>query len=179
MLKNTNTSYSIITRVLHWTISIMMIVIIACGFYMSDLEPSDDKWALYAAHKATGVVILALVLIRVVNRLMNIVPKLPDTVPTWQVKLSSGNILLLYLTMLLMPLSGLFGSLLGGYDVAVFGLFTIKALEQNKEISAKLWWIHHQCPWLLMFCIALHICGGLYHHFILKDNVLMRMIRGS
>lgn len=81
--------------------------------------------------------------------------------------------------MLIMPLSGLLGSITGGHDVSFFGLFDIPALSnQDKVFSNFCWSTHETCAYLLIACVILHISGALYHHFILKDNVLRRMMKG-
>jgi cytochrome b561 len=77
-----------------------------------------------------------------------------------------------------MPVSGSLMSLLGGHDINFFNLFTIKSFMQNKEIAKIFWNIHVYSAFALTATLILHILAALYHHFIRKDNVLMRMIRG-
>jgi cytochrome b561 len=178
VLQNTETSYGLFTKGIHWVLAAMIIGVTAVGFYMPSLPPSDDKWHLYGLHKATGVVILALVFLRIAVRLTNIQPKLPATTPTWIVKSANANIFLLYCLMLAQPLTGFLGSLMSGHDISVYGLFTIKAFGEYKAISTLLWQMHGIIPYALVALILVHIFGGLYHHFILRDNVLRRMFNG-
>lgn len=106
MIKNTSKSYGVMAKSLHWIMGLTIIGIIIAGFTMTSLDPSDQKWFIYAQHKALGIVILALIPLRILWRLLNPQPKLPKTTPNWQVKAANLNILFLYLCMLVMPFSG-------------------------------------------------------------------------
>ncbi len=179
MLKNTPTTIGLVARLLHWVMSILIISIIAVGFYMTDLPNSEDKWYIFGMHKSIGVLILALVVFRIIWRLVNLWPGPSKEIPKWQEFAANADIFLLYCMMLIMPLSGFLGSLIGGYDVSFFGLFTIKAIAHNKELSGYFWDLHNFVPWLLVAAIAVHFLAAMYHHFIMKDNVLGRMWRGE
>jgi len=82
----------------------------------------------------------------------------------------------LYLMMILMPLSGFLMSNLSGYPVPFYGLFTIDSLWQNKLVAGLSHEFHEIGGYIFALLIAGHILGGLFHHFILKDGVLKRMI---
>lgn len=79
--------------------------------------------------------------------------------------------------MFLMPISGVLMSILGGHEVNIFGLFTIPAAEEkNTSLAGFFYNLHGISAFSFVGLIALHIAAGLYHHFILKDNILKRMI---
>ena len=151
---------------------------IIVGFTMTSMEPSDDKWKIYDLHKATGVVVLTLVFFRFFWRLINAKVDLPADLPCWQKLASKITHYLLYVFMFLMPISGLLMSRFGGHEVNVFDLFTLAAFEKNIPVATFFHTTHEFSAWGLSGLIGLHICAGLYHHFIRKDNVFMRMIRG-
>lgn len=180
MIKNTLTSYGIVAKVLHWTLSVLIITLISVGFYMSSLPSSADKLRIISMHKATGIFVLSLVIIRVVWRLQNVQPELPKSLPALLATLAHANIFLLYFLMLTMPLSGSLGSLTAGYSISFFGLFTIPAFAVKYEaFSSICWLVHGICAWIFIAAIAAHIGAGLYHHFIRRDNVLSRMWSGN
>jgi cytochrome b561 len=179
MLKNTQTTIGLLARIIHWAMAIMVISIIGIGFYMTDLPNSDDKWFLYNMHKSTGLLILALLCFRIFWRFTNKWPVLPDNIPHYQKIASRLNIFLLYFLMFTMTISGSLGSLLSNHAISFFGLFTIPAILDNKEISRYLWDLHSIAPWILIAAITLHFIASLYHHLLLKDNVLRRMWLGK
>ena len=180
MSNNTPTTYGIAPRIFHWLIGIMMIGMFAVGYYMTNLlGPSDFKWTLYGLHKATGVILLALVSIRLAYRLSHKYPDLPKSVPTFQARLAKGNYFLLFLLMFSMPISGMLGSLYAGYEISVYGMFIISAFEKNAAISSLMWDIHIVGFYIFIISLAAHIGAALYHHFIVKDNLLSRMVSGK
>jgi cytochrome b561 len=179
MIKNTENSYGIISILLHWIVSFALIALISAGFYMTSLEPSEDKFAIYRIHKATGVIVFALVLFRIIWRLKNITPKLPDSTPDWQKAASKINIRVLYFIMITMPSSGLLMSLFSGREVSVFGLFTIPSLDKKPKLASLFNEIHDGFAVLLIITVILHISAAFYHHLVRKDNVLRRIIFGK
>lgn len=179
MLKNTANTYGSVSRFFHWLMSITIIIMLCVGFYMASLEPSDQKWEIYGMHKATGVIILALATLRLSWRFINIVPDLPKTMPRLQEIGYRFGIKLLYLCMFLMPSSGILMSLFSAKEISVYGMFTIKAFEANKDLAIIFNTIHVYSGIALACIIGLHVTMGLYHHFIAKDRLLMRMIVGK
>ena len=177
MLKNTSSSYGTITKLFHWLISIMVICLIIVGFTMANMDPSEQKSQIVAIHKATGVIVLSLVCLRLVWRLINVEVLLPVDLPSWQKAAARLNHYLLYVCMFLMPISGISMSLFAGYDINVFNIFTIQAFDRNIAIATLFYKTHQITAFGLVGLITLHILAALFHHFIRKDNVLIRMIR--
>lgn len=177
MLKNTNDSYGTIAKILHWSISILIITLLCVGFYIASLpDASTEKTNILGMHKATGILVLMLVLIRIIWRLSNIQPSLPSTIPNIFVKLANANILLLYCLMVAMPVSGASASLFSGHDISFYGLFTIKAFAEQSVVASYAWIAHETIAIVFIIAITAHIIGALYHHFILKDRVLRSML---
>ncbi|MES2214972.1 MAG: cytochrome b [Pseudomonadota bacterium] len=175
MLKNTETSYGLVAKAMHWVMAALIIALIAIGYYMTSLEPSDDKWYIYTMHKSTGVLFLILILMRIIFLFLSTQPKLQSKAPSWSIALASINVFLLYFLMLAQPLVGFLGSLTAGRDVSFYNIFTIKAFGEYKQISSILWNMHSILPYLLIACIVAHLLGALYHQFFLKDNIMRRM----
>lgn len=176
MIKNTENSYGTVTKALHWIVALMIISLIIVGFVMSDMENSDQKWQLYGAHKATGILALTLIIVRLLWRLVNKTVLLPETVPVWQKKAAYITHISLYCAMLTMAMSGLLMSLIGGYEINFYGLFVIPAFAKNEAVAKIFWQIHGYTAYIIVALIATHFLAALYHHYLLKDNVLVRMI---
>lgn len=176
MLKNTPQSHGSVTRSLHWIMGLIIIAIIIAGFIMTSLEDSSQKWFIYAQHKAFGVIILTVIPLRILWRLMNPQPQLPKSTPLWQSKAANTNILFLYTCMLIMPFSGFIMSSFGGHPISLFTLFTIDPFFEKHEMAGIMHETHTILAWGIALSASLHIAGALYHHFILKDTVLKRMI---
>lgn len=177
MLRNTTDSYGTITKLFHWFISIMIICLLIVGFTMANMDPSQQKSQIYVLHKATGVTVLALVVLRFIWRLINVEVLLPADLPLWQKASARMTHYLLYVCMFLMPISGINMSLFGGHEINVFNIFTIEAFEKNTFVAGLFYKVHQITAFGLIGLIILHIMAALFHHFIRKDNVLIRMIR--
>lgn len=177
MLKNTENSYGIISRTLHWLMSGIVIIMIIAGFTMVNLEPSSLKWQIYNTHKATGLVVLFLGILRILWIFTNTQVEVPFELPRWQRVLARLNHNLIYILLIIMPTSGALMTLTGGHDIDFFGLLTIKSFAENKEYSTVFWNIHALSAFLLVASSLVHIAAALYHHYICKDSVLMRMIK--
>lgn len=118
-----------------------------------------------------------LVIIRPWWRLRNPVPALPNSLPKWQVWLSDVAVWVLYSLMFMIPLSGFMLSIMAGYSIDYFGLFTVPAFTIAPTGSSKIAvMIHLYGAYIIIGLVTLHVLAGLYHHFIRKDNVLNRMM---
>jgi cytochrome b561 len=169
--------YASISKWLHWGIGLGIIAMLAFGVYMHEMEDSATKWMYYGWHKSIGIIILALVLVRIIIRFRSHTPPLPLHMKPWQRMASHISHGVLYVLMLYMPLTGWLMSSGGGYDVSVFGSPTLPNLiEKNKELGALFKEMHEVGLWLFVIVITIHASAALLHHFYYKDDVLLRML---
>ena len=166
--------YSFTSKALHWIMSVMIIIMLCIGYTLDSIK--DNKFFWINLHKSVGLLILILLLIRIIVRLSSKYPTLPKNTPAIIVTVSKLNIGGLYLLMLIMPISGLLTSIFYGYNVSFFGLFEIASFGKYYSAANTTNLIHQISSYCLVILICVHICGGLMHHFIFKDNVLKRMI---
>ena len=177
MLKNTSYSYGLITKLLHWIIGLAIITLLFVGFTMSNMPPNTEKWELYALHKASGVTLLMLIILRIIWRFINITVKAEDSIPfIMQLAAKIGHFFL-YIFMLTMPISGILMSRYGGHDIHVFGLFVIPSAEKNMQLAKFFHSTHGFVAWGFSVLITVHMLAAFYHHFIRKDNTLIKMIK--
>lgn len=179
MLKDANHSYGLISRIFHWLISVMIIIMLIVGYNMTGMESSPQKWQTYNLHKATGVLILFLVVLRFIWRLLNPSFLLPADLPSWQKRAAKANFIMLYIMMFLMPLTGTLMSLIGGHKIDFYGIFSLEAITNAPEAAKIFWVVHIYSSYFFVGIIALHISAALYHHFIRRDNVLMGMLKSN
>lgn len=175
MLKNDSQNYGLIAKILHWIMSIGVICLLIVGFVMTDMEPSDTKWEVYHLHKASGVFILCFAVVRLFWRLLNEVPPIESGLHPLHKFVANTNIKLLYLFMFVMPTSGIIMSLYSGRNIDAF-LFTIPSFKTDVPISKLAGMVHGYSAIILCILIGLHLSGALFHHFILKNNTLRKML---
>jgi len=177
MLKNTPSSYGIVTKAFHWTSALIVIGMLAAGLYMTRMGKSPGALQLYNLHKSFGVVVLCLVTLRLFWHLYSKKPAYVASLEPWEKTTAHVVHIFLYIAMFVMPLSGWLMSSAGGRPVSFFGLFTLPDLigqdQGYREIFGTL---HDATAYALMAAIVLHVAGALKHAVIDKDGTLGRML---
>ncbi|MET0068356.1 MAG: cytochrome b [Candidatus Thiodiazotropha sp.] len=174
--KNTDNRYGLIAISLHWFVAVLVVALLTIGLYMTSLPDGDPKWEWYSLHKSLGISVFVLAVVRLIWRQLNIQPKLPSGLKRYEIKLAHLTHAILYLALLVLPLSGYVDSSAGGYHLAWFGIDIPLLIPENKillEISETL---HSSFAYLLIGLLAMHLAAVAKHHFILKDDTLKRML---
>ncbi|BBF68703.1 cytochrome b [Sphingomonas bisphenolicum] len=167
--------YTSVARTLHWAIAILILLNLFFGF-AHDALPKE--WAVMPVHKSIGLTVLALTLVRIVWRLTHPAPPLPAAMPAWEKGAAHATHVLFYALMLILPLSGWIMSSAGTRPLNWFFLFDVPKFGVGKEdaIVGLSRGAHELLPWLWVALILLHVGAALRHHFMLKDDVLRRML---
>jgi cytochrome b561 len=169
--------YTSTAKALHWLMAILFFGLLALGFYMHDLPLSPEKLKLYSWHKWAGVSAFVLVWFRLLWRVTHRPPALPASMPAVMQMAAHAGHLLLYVLMLAIPLSGWLMSSAKGFQTVWFGILPIPdLLGKNKEIGDLLQTVHMSLNVLFASVIAGHIGAALKHHYIDRDDILMRML---
>jgi len=185
MLKNTANEYGLLSKALHWLMAAIILTLIFVGIYMAGLpkETAEDKqyaFQFYGLHKSFGVIALLLIVLRLVWMRINPAPALPSAFEPKErvvVKALQG---LLYLLMIVVPLSGYLMSNAGGFPINFFGLGELPSLVgESKTIGGLTHEVHEIMGWAILVLIVLHMAGAIKHR--LKDkggetDILKRML---
>ena len=176
-LKNTLTRYGSIAQLFHWTVVVLIIVQFFLANKEHHLPLGPAKIATLAQHKSVGMTIFALAVLRLLWRLVNPVPALPDTMPRWQRIGAHASHVALYALILITPLLGWMMSSARNFSVSWFGLFTLPDLVQPDRAKYDLFHeIHEFLAYSLLSIAVLHAAAALKHHFFDRDDVLKRML---
>ena len=174
--RNTTERYGAFHQLLHWLIGLGMIGMVFFGLVMEDIAPEGNKYAYYGLHKSIGITILILVAIRLFWRFTNPIPHLPAGMTKWQILLAHGVHLGLYVVMIGMPLSGWMMSSGGGHPVSLWGIPMPSLIEKDKTIGHFFHEAHEIGGWVVLALVGLHVVGAIFHQFVLKDGLMMRML---
>jgi len=179
MLKNTTDSYGLMARLFHWIIFLMVLGVIAGGNIVADMPSGPGKANMLAMHKSFGFTILALVLLRLLWRLIN--PRPRDLGNSeFQNKLGRTMHIFLYILLLAQPSVGILMSQFFAYPVSPFGLFNVPTFVNENIRLGKILLEIHQTLWVVLaISVGIHVAAALKHHFIEKNRTLMRMILGK
>lgn len=180
MLKNTANMYGVVAKIFRWLLFLMLSFSIIAGNFLAAMPKGAEKMQAAGMHKSFGALLLMLILLRLVWRLMNETPRLPDETTAIEAFAAKAMHWGLYLLMFAQPLSGTMMSQAAGIPVSFFGLFEFPVfLDKNPEL-AELFRAVHGTVWiLLVLAVAGHVAAALRHHFIKKDNVLRQMTTGA
>jgi cytochrome b561 len=170
MLRYTRTAIA-----LHWLMSLLIIGLIAVGFYMTSQKITPGVIKLYMTHKSVGICVLTLVIVRMFWRATHQPPELP-LMPAWQKRASQLSHALLYFLMLAMPLSGWLMNSATGTPMKMFGWFKLPHLIDASTEGVMLWKsVHGYLAWGLVAVISIHVLAAIKHQFIERDGLLRRM----
>jgi cytochrome b561 len=158
-----STGYSGLQILLHWGIAIL----IAVNWFVSDgMEQAFDAHNEGAAvafwpasvHVYVGLAVLALVLIRLVVRFTRGAPAAPAGTSKMLDLAGHASHLALYGLLVLVPLLGASAWYLGYDPAGGWHVFTMN---------------------ILLIVTGLHAVAALFHQYVIKDRLLLRMMRPS
>lgn len=180
LIKNTETKYGITAKLLHWIIAILFVVQYILIFWVKYMLPENSPTSsllITELHEPIGMTIFVLGILAIIWRLNNVKPLFPFSMPNWEKCAATTVHILLYVTIIIMPLSGLLMAVAGGHPPSYFGLFTVPAfLPVNKTLSNYLFNVHEITAIAIIVLVIIHTLAALKHHFINRDNVLKRML---
>jgi cytochrome b561 len=169
--------YSAFAKLLHWLVAICVLSTIPIAFWMSNTGPGPLQDNLYNLHKSLGVLILALMLLRIAYRLITGAPAPDPTLAPWQRAVSSIMHTLLYVLLLAMPIVGWIANSAYGASTPFFGLIDLPPIVgKNEPLSERLFILHRWTGWVVAALAAMHIGAALQHRFIHRDGMLRRML---
>ncbi len=176
-LRNTTARWGSIAQSLHWIIVALVITQFVLASIAGDLPLGLQKLAMLARHKSVGITILALVVIRVIWRWSNPTPALPDTLKPYERMLARVTHVGLYALLFAMPITGWLMSSARNFPVSWWGLVQLPDfVKPDKALYELMHDIHGLLAWILLATALLHAAAALKHHFVLKDDVLRRML---
>lgn len=183
MIRNGRDSYGLVAIALHWVIAVLIIGQLVMGTIMVRLADQRLAFDLIQWHKSFGLLTLVLVAIRLAWRLVNPMPSYPDTISDLETRAARGMHRLLYLLMLLLPLSGwaLVSVSVLAIPTLAFYLFLVPDLPLAvSERAEDLWMlVHRRLGYVMMAAVSIHVLAALRHHFRLRNDLLVRMLRPS
>jgi cytochrome b561 len=174
-LRNTAEHYGSLAKFLHWSIVILVIVQYFLAETADELPDGPDKLEWLTRHKSVGLLVFMLAVARIVWKIAH--KGLPAPVGEGRLKkAAAAGHGLLYLLILALPFSGWAMTSAAGYPASFFGWFEFPALvAENHDLHERLEGVHEALFYAVVVVAVGHALAALYHHFVLKDDVLRRM----
>lgn len=192
MLRNSRHGYGLIARFLHWSTAAAFIAAYGVVYYLLWVivdEEHPDFLPLLNVHWSLGLLVGALVVPRLIWKWTDDKPEqVTGSIAEHRLaQLAHG---LLYVLMIVMPLTGYLGTRVG---TDVFGLFEVPSFKDTtlfswisatwdlswQEFEEPLDVVHHVLgKWVAWLVVALHVVAAFFHHWVRRDTTLIRMWSG-
>jgi Ca2+-transporting ATPase len=175
--RNNTERYGSLSIGLHWFMLLLLVAVYACielrGFFPKGSEPRE---ALKTWHYMLGLSVFVLVWLRLLSNMTGHFPRIEPEPPRWQ-KLSARLMhVALYALMIFMPLAGWLMLSAEGKPIPFFGLHLPALISESKNTADLIKEIHITAGTVGYFLIGLHALAALFHHYVMRDNTLRRML---
>jgi cytochrome b561 len=162
--------------VLHWLLVAALLAQIGFGWFLGEVPRGTPARTIYVnLHKSTGMVIGVIILLRLYWRLTHPAPPLPSFMPLWERVAAHWSHVLLYVCMIVMPLSGYVASNFSKYGVNFFNSIKLPPWGVDDSAIYNVFNTTHVITsFIFVTLIAVHVLAALQHLFR-RDGVFTRM----
>lgn len=168
------TAFHPLARLVHWLMAVLILAMLFIGVSMVN-DLSNRHPLMIELHKATGLALLVLVVVRIALRLTLPHPPLPSDLPPLQRFAAGASHLALYALMLAMPVLGWAMLSAGGYPRPL----QLPAIAPHDlQLYAVLRQAHGWAGYLLFATVLVHLAAALMHALVRRDGVLRSMWPG-
>ena len=181
MLKNTKTGWGTGARAFHWSLGLIIIGMLAFGYWMNHFAARPDRFFYRQLHADVGYLLLVLMVLRLVWRIFNPAPALPQGTPLLERAAAHAVHAALYLLTFVVVFLGwaMSGAHKPHYD-SWFVLFRVPQFGSENPDAANTYEHRHiLLAYVLLGFIVAHVLAALFHHVVRRDRVLMRMVDGK
>jgi cytochrome b561 len=178
---NSRSRYGFVAASLHWII----VAAIVAQYFLAEAaeEQSDGPVGVFTAasiHNSLGIAILALALLRILWRVVELPPAPPATMKPYEIALARTVHAAFYFLLFAIPLSGWALATVDQQPLSFFGLFDIPQLRIGAQLGKlgeeQLEDVHEILFNILLGLALLHAAAALKHHFFDHDGVLRGML---
>jgi cytochrome b561 len=176
-LMSTRFRYGPVAQVFHW----LTVVLIATAYLVS---PGGSEQRVYSIasdftrhiHETTGILIFVIVLARILWRTIDAAPEAPPMEP-WMKYSAKLAHLALYALLIALPVTAIAGAWLEGHALTLLGVGNFgPILPLAHNIGQDVSYIHTILGNVIIWAAGIHAAAALFHHFVLRDNVLSSML---
>ncbi|MBK5931381.1 cytochrome b [Halochromatium salexigens] len=176
------TRYSLVQRLLHWLIALLVFGLLAMGFTfwwlgyegINGLFGDELTNSFYMMHKSVGILVFFLVVVRLLLFRFSPVPEYQPPLSGVERVISTTTHVLMYLLLIGIPIGGWLATSISGFPVQFFGWSQPGLDPANKELGNQLFLMHGIGGLVLLAVLLLHIGAGL-KHWKMKDGIMKRI----
>lgn len=163
--------------VLHWTVALLVLALMASGWYMVGLPKNTPERAFFFnLHKSLGIITAVFIAVLIAWRIRHEPPSLPATMARWERTAAAVNHRLFYLFMVVVPVAGYLTSSFSKYGPKLFGIPLPHWGWEDVALRGDFATVHRVAALVFAVLIAIHIAAALKHLLLDKDGVFQRML---
>ena len=171
-----NERYSSAAIALHWLTAVLIVANLSLGLSMVPLPISPRKLQWYIWHKWIGITVFVLTWVRLGWRWGHPAPP-RVAMPNWQRRAAAVTHVLLYVLLLVIPISGWLYSSATGVQVVYLGVVPLPDLvPKDKALASLLKAVHVSLNFMMFALVCVHTLAALKHHYVDRDAVLVRIL---
>jgi len=171
--------YARMAVVLHWIAAVLIIVLLATGWYMVGTQKNTPERAfVFNLHKSLGITTAFVIVTLIAWRIRHAAPALPTTMPRWERMAAVFNHRLFYVFMVLVTLAGYLTSSFSKYGPKLFGVPLPQWGWDDAALRGDFAAVHRVAALVFAVLIAIHVAASLKHWLVDKDGVFQRMLPG-
>jgi superoxide oxidase len=171
-----------VTRLLHWATAFLVLALFATAWLhaLAEEQKSDFTPALLQMHRSIGLIVWAVTAFRVAWRLtLARLPPFPAQMSGLHRAAVKTGEYTLYALLFVQPATGLLATLFGGRSFALLMWQIPPLFPRDDAIRAAFHAAHELGASTLAILVAIHAAVALFHHAVLRDDVLACMAPAS
>ena len=177
-VKDTASGYGSVSRILHWGMAAAIFGLFGLGWWMTELSYYSPYYkSAPDLHRSIGVAVFAVLLLRILWRMINPKPLDTDLTP-FERRASHWVHWSFYPLIAVVSISGYLISTPDGRPIEIFGLFSIPSLIQSKGLEDTAGIVHWAIAYVIITLAAIHSAAAVRHYFSGHSQVMVRMWSG-
>jgi cytochrome b561 len=178
LIYNSSKGYGAIPQAAHWLTVILVAVAWVSGLLGDDLPKGAPRAAGLFVHISAGLVVMVLLVVRLAWNLSNRPPDAESTgLGIWVDRLGRTAHYLLYGLLIAVPVAGIVVQFARGDALPVFGIADIASpWARDRAFARSLKEVHEILAHTLMIVAGFHAAAALFHHWVLRDRTLAKML---
>ena len=174
---NSSRHHGSATQLLHWA----TVLLVGIAYVLS---PGGSESRVYSTasdglrewHESVGLLDFALVLLRLMCRLLRVEPE-PVPMSAWMRASAIAAHWALYALLLAIPLTAIAGAWLEAHPLTILGIGDVPPLlAPAHDLGALVADIHTILGNVIMWLAGFHAAAALFHHYVLRDDTLRSML---
>lgn len=169
--------YTVIQKIIHWLMASIICLDLFVAQKLGGIMEDWDRLESRVDHSSVGMVVTVLFILRIFFRVKYGAVDLPGGMTIWQVRTARGAHFAMYFFIGVLVSSGIFTAMNAAAPIPLFRSFDITTGQLNEDFFQAIRPIHEFATKALIALIVVHILAALYHHFVVKDDSTVRMLK--